>query len=225
MPDKHADQGYRKLWSTLKAMTWKERIKHLLFYYGKYAILGAFLIYMTVDVAYDAFKARPEVILSGTAVNVHVSVETEKILREYAFPYVGGTDPEKQEITLKPNKITYTDLYTGSSLQTKLLAGDYHYALMDQTALDMLLSMQALPDLTEVFTEERLAQWEGRFISVQTDGETYPVAIDITGTPLAAGCVYEGDRIFMGFPVNLDTLAVVESFMQYLTDNGLLTIP
>lgn len=225
MQERHADQGHRKFWTTMKEMNWKERIQHILYYYGKYMIIAVFLIYMLTDILIDAYKEKPEVLLAGTAVNVHVSVEMEKTLTEDIFSVVGGTDAEKQEVTLSPNKIDYTDVHMTSALQTKLLAGDYHYVLMDQTALDMLISMQALPNLYQVLPKEKWEPWNDRFISVQTEGVQYPVAIDISGTPLAAGCSFDGDRIYMGFPVNLDTLAVVETFLDYLLTQGLLNVP
>lgn len=225
MSERHADQGYRKFWATMKEMTWKERIRHFLYYYGKYTLIAVFLLYMAGDILYDAYKEKPEVLLAGTAINVHVSVDMEEKLTDEVFSYVGGTDTEKQEVTLVPNQISQADLHMISVLQTKLLAGDYHYVLLDQTALDMLMSMQALPDLYQVLPQEKVDAWAGRFISVQTNGQTYPVAIDITGTALAAECTYDGERIFMSFPVNLDTLAVIESFYDYLIAQGLLTTP
>ncbi|MBE6958067.1 MAG: hypothetical protein E7447_02805 [Ruminococcaceae bacterium] len=225
MSEQHADQGHRKFWPLMKSMTWKQRIQHILYYYLKYALLAAFLIYMGVDVLYDAFKPKPEVLLSGTVVNAHISVEMEDRLRSGAFAYMGGTDPDKQVITLVPNKIGYTDLYAGSGLQTKMLAGDYHYCLTDLTGLEMLISMQAFPGLHEVLDEERLARWEGHFRYVQTEGEKFPIAIDITGTPLAKACTYEGDYLFLAFPVNMDEIPTVVAFMDYLTSQGLLEFP
>lgn len=225
MSDQHADQGYRKFWPTMKGMNWKERIKHIFYYYGKYAIIATFLVYMFADLIYDAYKEKPENILAGTAVNVHVSVDMERTLTEDAFTFIGGANPQKQEVTLVPNEIGPADLHLISALRTKLLSGDYDYALMDQTALEMLLSMQALPDLNLLMPQEKVAAWEGNCISVQTEEGTCPVAIDITGTPLAAGCTYDGERIYLGFPVNIDTLEAVEPFYDYLMAQGLLAKP
>lgn len=225
MNEKHPDQGHRRFWSMMKELTWKERVTNFLYYYGKFAILGIFLIYMAISVMVDAFVPKPEKILAGTAINVHVSVDMEKKLTDVAFAAVGGTDTKKQEVTLVPNTVSQANLHQISALQTKLLAGDFDYVLMDQTALDMLISMQALPELDRVLTAERLAQWEGKYIYIETDGRKFPVAIDITGTALAAGCDYDSERIFLAFPVNLDTLDVVEPFFAYLTDSGLLKAP
>lgn len=224
MEERHADQGHRKFWATMKEMSWKERIQHIIYYYGKYVLLAAFLIYMLTDILYDAYKEKPQVLLSGTAVNVHVSVEMEKMLTDTAFSYFGGEDPEKQKVTLVPNVLDNSNMYVVSAMQTKLLAGDYQYALMDQTALDMLVSMQALPDLYAILPKEKVDPWKDRGISVQTDTDTYIVALDITGTALAAGCTYEGTRIFLGFPVTSENLEKAEPIFDYLTAQGLLEI-
>ena len=224
MTERHADQGHRKFWSTMKEMNWKERIQHFIYYYGKYTILAILLLVMFGDMLYDMYKEKPEVIIAGTAVNVHVSVDMEKQLTENVLLHLG--DKEKnQEVTLVPNEITQANLHAVSALQTKIFAGDYQYALMDQTALDLMIAMQAFPDLNLLLPEEKLAQWEGRFISVEAENGISPIAIDITGTPLAAGCTYDGDRIFLGFPVIADTLEKAELIYDYLMEQGLLDIP
>ena len=162
---------------------------------------------------------------SGTAINVHVSVDMEKILTEDAFLHVGGENTDKQEVILNPNRLMPSDFILLSQMRTELLTGKYDYVLMDQTALEILLSMQALPNLYQLLPEEKWEPWNDRFISVQTDGKTFPVAIDITGTPLAAECTYDGDRIYLGFPVNIDTLDIVEPLLEYLVSQGLLETP
>lgn len=225
MSEQHVDQGRRSFWKTMKNMTWKERIKHILYYYGKYILIVAFLVYMFTDLILYMTKEKPENLLSGTAINVHVSVDMEKRLTEDIFAHMGGTDTEKQEITLAPNELTQSDLHMISSMRTKLMSGTYDYALMDQEALGMVLTMEALPDLTLLLPEEKLAAWEDRFVYVQTDEGKYPVALNITGTPLAAECTFNGESLYLGFPVNKNTLQVVEPFFDYLTQQGLLTIP
>ena len=224
MSDRHADQGHRKFWSTMKELSWKERVQHFIFYYGKYTIIGLLLIYMLTSVLYDAYKEKPEVILSGTAINVSVSVDMEKRLKDDVFSYVGGSDTAKQTIKLVPNEVSSTSLIT-SVLQAKLWSGDYHYLLADQEGLDVVLNMQALPNLKLVISEEKLELLKDRLIMVQSEGETFPVAINITDTVLAAGCTFEGDRIYLSFPVTTETLAVVEPFLDYLLGQGLLNTP
>ena len=225
MSERHADQGHRKFWAIMKEMSWKERATHILYYYGKYLLIVAILVYIFADILIYTNKEKPERILAGTAINVHVSLDMEKLLTEDAFSHVGGEDTDKQEVTLAPNQLNPSDFMMISTMRTQLLTGMYDYVLMDQTALEILLSMQALPNLYQILPEEKWESWNDRFISVQTEGQTYPVAINITGTALAADCTYDGDRIYLGFPVNVDTLDVVEPFLDYLVGQGLLETP
>ena len=223
MNEKHADQGYRGFWSTMKNMTWKERVKHFLFYYGKYAILAIILIYVVCDVAYEALiKEKPEVLLSGTAVNVKVSLELEDALTEDAFVHMGGTDEEKQEIKLAASYISYTDFIGSTAMQTKLLSGEYDYAIMDQTGLDMLAPMEAFPDMNLLLPAEKLELWKERFAYVRMDGVDYPVAINITGMPITEGMTYTGEYVYFAFCVNDKRAEVAEPFYDYLVEAGLL---
>lgn len=221
MKERHADQGHRKFWATMKELTWKKRIQHFVYYYGLYTVIAILLAVMLGDMIYQALKPKPEVILSGTAVNVHVTMDMQEVLIDGVFARM-GTDSNNQKVTLVANEFTTSDLYLSSGLQTKLLAGEYHYALMDQKALDGMLAMQTLPNMTYVLSEESLAQLEGRFIYVQSEGEKFPVAVDITDTLLAKGCTFTGDRLYLGFPVTAETAQPVQPFFDYLMEQGLL---
>lgn len=225
MKERHADQGHRKFWSLMKEMTWKERFTHIWYYYARYILLAICILYIIGDVLYESFKEKPIEILSGTAINVSVSTTMERKLTDELLPYISRDDLGKQTVTLVPNKMDEWDIHNISTMRTKLLSGDYDYVLMDQVALDTLISMQALPSLKLLLPEEEVAKWEGSCIAVQSEGETHPIALDITGTPLAAECGYTGERLFLGFPVNQNTATVVEPFYNYLMEQGLLTKP
>ena len=225
MENQHPDQGHRTFWSAMKTMTWKQRFQHFTYYYLKYVLIAAFLIYIGIDLTVDSLTPKPEVILSGTVINVQISEEVEYILTDGAFPHMGGTDSEKQTVKLEPNPISLTDMYAGTNLHTKMTAGDYHYCLMDRAGLEKLLSLQVLPNLTQVLTPEQLALFEGRFSYLKTETETFPIAIDITGTPLAEGCRFEGERLYLGFPTILEDIPGAVAFMDYLLSQGLLEIP
>ena len=222
MSEQHADQGHRNFWTLMKNMTWKQRFQHFTYYYLKYALIGAFLIYMFVDLAYDSLQPKPEVILSGTLVNVQIEDDMRSRLCDDAFAHMGGTDPETQTTRLEPNPIDFTDMLAGANLQTKLMSGDYHYCLMDQTGLEKLLALQVMPNLAEVLTAEQLALFEGRLRYLRSENDTFPIAIDITGTPLAEGCTWEGDNLYLSFLVIHDMIPTAVAFMDYLLSQGLL---
>ena len=224
MNEKHVDQGRRSFWKTMAGMTWKERAKYYWYYYGKYTIIGLLLLFMFVDIACQALRGKPEGLINGTAVNVKMSAEMEKKLTEDAFPYMGGEDPQRQEVTLVANELRPADLHIISMLRTKFLGGAYDYVLMDQTALDVMVSMEAFADLSLVIPEEKLSKWNERFAYAKnTSGELVPIAINITDTPLADGCTYQGEYIYIAFTVINTRAHVVEPFFDYLTMELLTT--
>ena len=223
MKERHADQGYRKFWSTMKEMTWKERVKYFAYYYGVYAVIAIFLLSISIDMLANALKEKPEQLLNGTAVNIHVKMDMQEKLIDDVFPVMGGTDPEKQEVTLVANTITWTDIHSSSYLNTKMQAGTYDYVLTDQEGLDKIAPMGTLTDMTLLLPAEKLEPWKERFAYGRVDNKDYPLAINITGTPLAKGCTYTGDYIYLAFTANIDRVHVVEPFFDYLIETGLLT--
>ena len=222
MKEKHPDQGYRRFWSTMKEMSWKERIKYFTYYYGVYALIALFLLSIGVDILANALKEKPERLLNGTAINVHVKMDMQEKLTSGVFAVMGGTDPEKQEVTLVANALTREDIYSSSYMNTKLQTGTYDYVLMDTESMHMVASMGVLTDMTKLLPAEKLEPWTERLSTGKEDGVEYPLAINITGTPLAKGCTFDGDDIFLAFTANIDRVHVVEPFFDYLIESGLL---
>ena len=231
MRDKNADQGFRKFWPLMKSMTWKERIQHIFYYYAKYALLAAFLIYLGVSLAVDMFSPSPTMLLSGATVNVSISDDMKLTLVEDAFVAMGGTDRNKQAVSLTPYQVTGPELDSSSTymaLQGEIGAYQYHYVITDQTGLDLLVSMPALSDLSMVLSEEKQALLQDRLVMDTLGGKTVPLAIDIRGTALAAACTYNGkdngEGLFLGFPVSEKDFPVAEAFLDFLIDKELLEI-
>jgi hypothetical protein len=222
MGEKHADQGHRKFWPLMKSMTWKERIQHIFYYYAKYALLAAFLIFMCVSTAWDILTPDPEVILSGTTIKVNLSQEMEQKLTDGAFEAMGGTNRKKQTVTLEPTVVGPMDLSINSTIQTRFFAGDYHYVIFNDLGLEILKQAQVVPNLENILSEEQLAQWKDRLYIEERSG--IPMAIDITGTALAKECTYDGEVLYITFPVIVEKRAAIEPFMTYLTEQGLLEI-
>lgn len=218
MSEQHADQGYRSFWKTMKGMTWKERIQHFFYHYGTLAIVVVILVAVMADLAYEFFKPKPEILLSGTAVNVKMWHETNVALTEDAFAFMGGEDTEKQEVKLVANEVSQHSIGVAQTWNTWLISGNYDYLLMDDEALRILMPMGLFTDLRLLLTPEQMALWEERFSYVREEGkEQYPVVINIAGTPLADGCQFEGKDLYLAFAVQEERAPVAKRFFEYLT--------
>lgn len=225
MSDQHADQGRRKFFKTMADMTWKQRIEHIVYYYGKFILVGAFLLYMFGDLLWEIYREKPEPLFSGSTINVQISHDLHVALVDDLFVHMGGVDPEKQEVKLVANRVSQMDFELYTSVKTQLMAYSYDYVIMDQAALDSLVASRAFADLTLVLPEEKLEPWSDRFAYVTIEGGQYPVAINITGTSLAQECTYSGEYVYLAFPVHIDRASVVEPFFDYLSQELLTQTP
>lgn len=217
MSEQHADQGYRSFWKSMKGMTWKERIQHFFYHYGTLAVVVVIVVAVMADLAYEFFKPKPEVILSGTAVNVKMWEETRVALTEDAFEFMGGEDPDKQEVKLVANEVSQSSIAVSQTWNTWLISGDYDYLLMDDEALRVLMPMGLFTDISLLLTPEQMEPWEERFSYVKEEGkEQYPVAINIGGTSLADGCQFEGKDLYLAFAVQEARAPVAKLFFEYL---------
>jgi hypothetical protein len=178
---------------------------------------------MLCDVFYQMVKEKPEELLTDTAVNVKMSPDIEAKLTDELFPYMGGVDTQRQQVALVPNELSAIDLHMRSALRTKFQGGAYDYALMDQTALDLIVTMESFADIRMLIPAEKLEKWSERFAYARVEGDEQdlvPIAINITGTPLGEACVYpgkgEGGYIYIAFPIVSDRTEVVEPFFDYL---------
>lgn len=224
MGEKHADQGYRKLFQTMAGMSWKERIKYFLYYYGKAALIGILLLVMLGDILWDSLKEKPEVLYSGLALNVYVSQELEDALTEDLLAYLGTSESDNKEVTLAPMQFDEYEIQMISTMAQKIAAGVYDYVLLDQASLNQMALRAGFPDLNLFLSEEQLEPWSDRFAYGREEGrEDYPIAINITGTKLAEGCVYEGEYLYIVFPVIQETAHKIPALYDYLMEN-LLTV-
>lgn len=212
----HADQGYRKLGETLKGMTWKQRIDHLTYYYGVFAVVGIAVLLMCTFVLIDMFSEKPVVKLEGMAVNVTWEDEVDKALTEDLYERLNVTDPKKQIVD-----VTYAvlDEYSNQILDamtTKIYAGEIDYIIVNKMAMDWLAPWGAFTDLTLLLSEETLEKWELQFVYAQGEDERmYPIAIDLAKTPFAKKCTFKGDHLYLGFPGNTKREMTPEDILAY----------
>lgn len=216
MTGKHADQGYRKLVPTLKAMTWKQRIEHILYYYGVIGTVALAVILAGIFMMVDMFSEKPVTMLEGMAVNVIWEDDVDKALTEDLYERFNVTDPKMQVVHVT---YAYLDEYSNQevdAMTTKIYAGEIDYLVVDKLAMDWLAPWGAFTDLQLLLSEESLKKWELCFVYAQGEtGDKYPIAIDLAKTPLAKKCTFDGDHLYLGFPGNTNREMTPEDILTY----------
>ena len=220
MNEQHADQGHRKLFQTMAGMTWPERIKYFLYYYGKLMLAVILVLAIIGDFFWKSLQEKPEVLYAGLAINVQVSQELEDVLTTDLMAHLGVTDSTKQEVTLSPARFSDFDLQAISTYKTKLSIGTYDYAILDMVALAQLAPSDVFPDLNLLLPKEKLEPFADWFMyGMGEDGELVPIAIKIADTPLGEECTYSGENLFLVFPAIQETAHKIPVLFDYIVEN------
>ncbi|MBE6917254.1 MAG: hypothetical protein E7470_05065 [Ruminococcaceae bacterium] len=218
MDNKHADQGYRKLWKTLKDMTWKQRWEHLIYYYGVFALVAIAVIIMGVSLIVDMTSEKPEYLFEGMLVNVGWTDEVEERMTTDLFDLLGGTDPEKQYVLVNHFALKEYSASIIENMYTRVAVGEIDYILVDKFAMDAMAPWGFFTNLNLILSPETMKQWEAYFVYAHDEmtEEIYPIAIDLSKTEFAKQCRYTGDHLYIGFAGNTNRPMKPEDFLQYL---------
>lgn len=102
------------------------------------------------------------------------------------------------------------------ALAAQISAGDLD-ALVASPETILFLQREGddfLMDLTSIYTEEELEALKGRLLYKEyADGSSYPVAIDITQSPIFAGG-NTGSGIYVAYAVTTDRQEVLQSWVE-----------
>ena len=211
----------KKLKTELAAMTWKQRFDHLWTYYKW--VLGVLVgIAMIVSIVVTAVQQKQiDILFAGMSVNLDLSDEAQIYLSKDMESFL--VTGEKQQVQLDmtgfgsltdPETVEY-NYNTALQVIALVSAAQLDYIMMDQTALSFYVTQAVFTDLTTVLTPEQLALFEGRIVYADpSEGEIYPIALDLRDTAFAADSQLE--EIYIGFPDNTGRDYKAGQFLDYL---------
>ncbi|HOO79662.1 MAG TPA: hypothetical protein PLQ04_04680 [Lachnospiraceae bacterium] len=205
-----------------KDMDKKQRLKYFKDYYLVKCIVGLIALAMVVSIFCETVLFHKDPIYTGYEVNVYASDEGMQFLTEDYLEYLGGNEAH-QEVVLAE---CYIDFYAEEQvmdsntdqmvLYAQAAAGEYDYLLMNEEALIAAKDMDIYADLEANLSEHWLEVLDGRMISLEIGGFTYPVAIDLTNTEFARKCGYDEEDIYLAFNcIDIDAEAA-NQFLDYI---------
>lgn len=206
----------------LKDMTWKERLDYLWEYYKWVAILAGIVVVIVASVISGIVQNSKTLLYSGITVNVSISEEGTTYLTDTLFAKLEGKEG-KDKIELSPMYINleagaYTE--TATANVTKLISmisvGDVDYLLLDAYALQYCGNSGAFAPLENTLSQEMLAKFEGKIVTIQDEQSEYQAAIDISDLPFVKKHITSKDKVYIAFPGNTERSAQNEAFLEYL---------
>ena len=214
----------QRLKNDMKDMTFKEKIAHLWDYYKWFAIVAVVLIAATISVVISVKENSKELAFGGAVVNLTVTEEGNAYLKEGWFEKLGG-DPKTQKIELDTLYVANLDMPTtdvqysmaGITKLTTMIAGcDIDYVMADAYSVHYLCSSGSFSPLDQVLPQELLAQFEGKLVELDDEGEKSLIAIDISDLAFVKKHVDSNDKVYIAFPGNTPRTAETVAFLQYL---------
>ena len=216
--------GWKKFIETMKGLTWKERFQHFWEYYKWIAIAAVVVIAMTISIVSSVVQNSKEMLYSGVCINLSMSDEGNAYLTEGWFAQLGGNE-KKQQIELVPmalnleaNALTDVESANNEKLIAMVTTGELDYMLMDASALTNAGKNGMFAPLDEFLSQEMIAKFEGKIVTLQVDGKNYLAAIDISDLPFVKKHMGSTNKVYIGFPGNTSRSERNEAFLQYLMD-------
>ena len=218
----------REFIATLRPMSWRDRIDHIWTYYKEIILIGAVVIILVASILGNALKPRLEVRMSGYLANITLSENGSAYLKEDYLSHLGGS-ADSQTVILNSTVfggegyLTSMEANYNAALAPVLqvTAQEVDYMLLDEVALEFYMNKAFFMDLRQLLNEEELKQLELTYyqpvdIDEKPVGESYPVAVDITGTAFAQGCAKDAKKVYFVAVANGPNKDDIRNFWEYL---------
>lgn len=218
----------REFIATLRPMSWRDRIDHIWTYYKEIILIGAVVIILLASILGNALKPRLEVRMSGYLANITLSEDGSAYLKEDYLSHLGGS-ADSQTVILNSTVfggegyLTNMEANYNAALAPVLqvTAQEVDYMLLDEVALEFYMNKAFFMDLRQLLNEEELQQLELTYyqpvdIDEKPVGESYPVAVDITGTAFAQGCAKDAKKVYFVAVANGPNKDDIRNFWEYL---------
>ena len=214
--------GFQKFIETMKRLTWKERFAHFWEYYKWVAVALIAVIVAAVSVVISVKENSRTLLYGGVSVNVSVAEEANAYLSDDWMEQLQGNakkdrvDFAEMLLNMEANTMSDIGMANAEKLLTMVEGGELDYLLMDAYALSYCGSNGIFAPLEKALSEQTIAKFEGKIVTIETDEGTYRGAIDISDLPFVKKYLTSKDKVYIAFPGNTGREAKNEAFLQYL---------
>ena len=207
-----------------KGMTFREKLDHFWTYYKLVLGVAAGLIMILCMIITGIVNSLTKVVYSGIAINTFMTEEGIAYLSEDLAVYLDATG-KREEVILDENYLqnmasssNVEDKYISAMQVTvRVAAREFDYLMMNETAYNYFQNETVFPSMYETLSAELIEQL-GDHVTYYTDpdGQTYPMAIDITEWAFTKDCVQGNGKIYLAFCGNTGRTATNDVFVEYL---------
>ena len=210
---------------TISGMTFKGKMEYLWTYYKWVLAVAAGVILLICIIVSSVMNKSVTILYSGTIINAELSEEGETYLTDDLFAHLGGVEKkEKVELTssyyndLSTTQDPEADSAAAMRITAMVAAKELDYIIMDELSYNYYKKASIFSSLDEELSQELMDQLSDRVVyyTDEEEGNTYPIALDITDTAFAQDCIQNGKTVYIAFCGNTEHSAQNYQFLEYL---------
>lgn len=215
----------RRLKTDLAAMSYKDKLIHIWTYY-KWIIPVMLVIIILFSVVITGITNKSNVkVIGGIAVNVNLSDEGERYLKEDYKEYLGLKSKKQQVVfteTIIQNTTDATDYMSNYYAMMSVIAlcsnQEVDYMILNDTGVSIMAEQGAFMDLRNIFTQDELNTMQDLITYVEDEEtkEKIPALLNITDTPFMKAHITKSQNVFFGFITNSPRLEEAKALYEYL---------
>ena len=182
------------------------------------------IIAMAISIVVSVTQNSKEMLYSGVCINLSMTDEGSAYVTDGWFAKLEGNQ-KTQQTELIPmalnsgaNALTDIEMSGSEKLIAMITSGELDYMLMDASSLTYAGNNGMVAPLDEFLSQEMIAKFEGKIVTLQVDGKNYLAAIDISDLPFVKKHMGSTNKVYIGFPGNTSRSERNEAFLQYLMD-------
>lgn len=163
-----------------KALPFKKKVNHVLYYYKWYIVGGIALVALLVSLITTIVGNQKDVLISGIFINNATSREGYDHLQQDYWDYCGGDKDTRVDLVtgrmihFDSETLSQEDAASFMVVTSMIAARTLDYIITDEDSLDDFMGQEIILDLTEVFSQEELATMD----TVEMDGITAAIRLE-----------------------------------------------
>ena len=166
-----------------KALPFKKKVNHVLYYYKWYIVGGIALAALLVSLVTTIVGNQKDVLISGIFINNATSQEGYDHLQDGYWDYCGGDKDTRADlvtarrIQFDSETLSQEDAASYMVVTSMIAARTLDYIITDEDSLDDFMGQEIILDLKEIFSQEELAEFD----TIEMDGITAAIRLENSG--------------------------------------------
>ena len=206
----------REEWAAFKALSFRKKLEHIWIYYKWYILAAAAVICVLVSILGTVANNRKETLISGIFINNSTSPEGYACLAEDFWEYCGADADQKAElvtgrsIDFEAESPSQAEAAAFMTVTCMIAAKTLDYIITDEASAAHFMEQEVVMDLTQLLTEEALAQWD----TIEQDGAV--IALSLENTAFAQNYPLAAENSCILVIANAPNPENVVRFLEYL---------